>query len=71
MGTKRKTDAIINNTGYVHVACSEEVSWPVCTKFKQVCVSKLLSAKKEVMEVTLFFMCLIDMNKFLRNIYDL
>ncbi len=49
MGTERETNAIINNIGYVHFACSEEVSWPVRKKCKQVCVSKLLSAKKEVM----------------------
>ncbi len=30
VGTERQTNAIINNIGYVHFACSEEVSWPVC-----------------------------------------
>ncbi len=34
-----------NDIGYVHIACSE-LPCPA-KKFKQVCVSKLLSAKKE------------------------
>ncbi len=29
MGTERQTNLIINNI-YIHFACSEEVSWPVC-----------------------------------------
>ncbi len=45
-GTERESN-VINNIGYVHFACSEEVSCPVLQKCKQVCVSKLLSAKKE------------------------
>ncbi len=66
MGTERQTNVIINNIGYAHFACSEAVSWPVLQKFKQVCVSKLLSAKKEKQwePCISFFMCLIDMNKF-------
>ncbi len=28
MGTERETNAIMNNIGYVHFACSE-VSWPL------------------------------------------
>ncbi len=48
MGTERQINVLINKIGYEHFACSEEVSCPVCAKkFKQVCVSKLLSAKKE------------------------
>ncbi len=31
-GTERQTNAIINNIGYVHFACSEEVSCPVLQK---------------------------------------
>ncbi len=46
-GTERQTNAIINNIGYVYFACSEEVSFPVLRKCKQVCVSKLLRANKE------------------------
>ncbi len=46
MCTERQTNAIINNIGYVHFACSE-VSCPVLQKCKPVCVSKLLCAKKE------------------------
>ncbi len=45
--TERQTNVIINNIVYVHFACSEEVSCPVLQNCKQVCVSKLLSAKKE------------------------
>ncbi len=40
---ERQTNIIIN----VHFACPEEVSCPVLHTCKQVCVSKLLSAKKE------------------------
>ncbi len=47
MWAQRQINVIINNIGYVHFACSEEVSCPVLQKCKQVCVSKLLSAKKE------------------------
>ncbi len=47
VGTERQTNLIINNIGYVHFACSEEVSCSDVQKCKQVCVSKLLSAKKE------------------------
>ncbi len=36
-----------HNRGYVHFACSEEVSCLVSQKCKQVCVSKLLSAKED------------------------
>ncbi len=46
MCTERQTNPIINNIRYVHFACSEEVSCPVLQKCKQVCVSKLLRAKK-------------------------
>ncbi len=45
VGTERQTNLIINNK--CTFACSEEVSCPVVQKCKQVCVSKLLSAKKE------------------------
>ncbi len=45
VGTERETNVIINNK--CTFACSEEVSCPVVQKCKQVCVSKLLSAKKE------------------------
>ncbi len=44
VGTERETNVIIN----VHFAFSEE-ELPCVQKCKQVCVSKLLSAKKEVM----------------------
>ncbi len=47
VGIERETNVIINNIGYVHFACSEELSCPVLQKCKQGCVSKLLSAKKE------------------------
>ncbi len=41
-------------------------------KYKQVCVSKLLSAKKDIIGKCPFFMCLTDMNKFFeKKIYDL
>ncbi len=49
-----------NNIGYVHFACSEEVSCPVLKKCKQVCVSKWEPCMS-------FFMCLIDMNKFFQK----
>ncbi len=42
VGKDRETNVIIN----VHFACSEE-ELPCVQKCKQVCVSKLLSAKKE------------------------
>ncbi len=45
--TERETNAIINDIGFVYFACSEVVSFLVLQKSKQVCVSKLLSAKKE------------------------
>ncbi len=44
MGTDRETNTIINNIGYVHFPCSE-LPCPA-KKSKQVCVSKLHSAKK-------------------------
>ncbi len=61
VGTERETNVIIN----VHFAFSEEELHCV-QKCKQVCVSKLLSAKKEKKwePGISFFMCLIDMNKF-------
>ncbi len=63
-GTERQTNVINKNVDFL---CSEEVSCPVVWKCKQVCVSKLLSAR-EVMGTlnvyVLFFMCRIDMNKF-------
>ncbi len=54
MDTERQTNVIINNIGYVHFACSEEVSCPVLQKCKQVCVIKLLSAKKREVMGTLY-----------------
>ncbi len=45
--TERQTNVIINNIGYVHFACSEEVSCLVLQKCKQGSVSKFLSVKKE------------------------
>ncbi len=43
----------------------QKKSCPVVQKCKQVCVSKLLSAKKErLWELISFFMSLIDKNKF-------
>ncbi len=60
MGTERQTNVIIN----VHFACSEE-ELPCVQKCKQVCVSKLLSVLQFNGNLTfIFFMCLIDMNKF-------
>ncbi len=50
MGKDRETNVIIN----VHFAFSEE-ELPCVQKCKQVCVSKLLSAKKEVMVTWNFF----------------
>ncbi len=50
VGTERETNVIIN----VHFACSEE-ELPCVQKCKQVGVSKLLSAKKEVMGTWYFF----------------
>ncbi len=47
VGTERQTHVIINYIGYVHFARSEEVSCSVLQTCKHVCVSKLLSAKKE------------------------
>ncbi len=59
MGTEREANTIIHNIGYVHFVCSEE-ELTCLQKYKQVCFSKLLSAKKEKeWEPGIsFFMCL-------------
>ncbi len=55
MWALRQTNVIINNIGYVHFACSEEVSCPVLQKVKQVCVSIAWCKEREVMGTFYFF----------------
>ncbi len=65
MGRERESN-VINNIGYVHFACSEEVSWPVCRNVNR-CVSVNCSEQRKRSNgnlVFIFIMCLIDMNKF-------
>ncbi len=60
MGTERETNVIIN----VHFAFSEEELHCV-QKCKQVCVNCSVQRKRSNGNlVFIFFMCLIDMNKF-------
>ncbi len=62
MGTEKRTNVIINNIGYVHFACSEEVSCPVLQNFKRF-VSVNCSVQRKRSNRNLVFLCLIDMNK--------
>ncbi len=68
----RETNAIINNIGHVHFACSEEVSCPMCKNVNLVCVSKLLSTKSNVnLEFNLYVSNSFFETSSLKNIYDL
>ncbi len=60
VGTERETNLIINNK----CTCSEEVSWPVLQKCKQLCVNCSMQRKRSNGNLVFIFSCLIDMNKF-------
>ncbi len=65
MAQRGKTNSKINNVGYVHFACSEEVIWPVRKNINRfVSVNCSVQIKRSWEPGIYLFMCLIDMNKF-------